>query len=341
MIKSIGLALRQSFHRWVYRRLPPSHQVTLDNKTLFIFPTKAGFGFIFLVILCWLVATNYENNLVFAISCLLTSIFVVAILHSFSNLSGVTVAYLRATPGFVGDNLTIDLMLSHENKGHKSVRCRESMSLSFDHGEVVTLAMQKQESVTVPVSVVAQERGRFNPGRLHIESVYPLGLLRVWTKVDLQIECLVYPKPIFKAVDHLRTAGGGESALTLGDGGEDFVGLNRYCPGDSLKKIAWKHYAREQGLYAKHYADYQDERTWFDWDALPGLDRESRLSVLCGQVLQAEIKRQHYGLKLPGIEIAPSHGEHHKQRVLQELALFEKERQRESGPYNRGQGVTA
>jgi uncharacterized protein (DUF58 family) len=323
MINSIGLALRQSFNRWICRRLPPSDQVILNSKTLFIFPSKAGFGFIFLVILCWLVATNYENNLVFAVSCLLTSIFVVAILHSFSNLSGLTVTYLRSTPGFVGDSLMVDLSLSHQQPNHKPSRYRDSLSLSFEKEEVVTITMYKQESVYVQVPVAAQTRGRFNPGRLYIESLYPLGLLRVWTKVDLKIGCLVYPKPVFKAVDNARASGGGGGAQSLGDGSEDFEGLNHYRPGDSLKKIAWKQYAREQGLYAKHYADYQDERTWFDWDSLREWDRESRLSVLCGLVLQADIKNQHYGLKLPGIEIAPSSGESHKYRVLQELALFD------------------
>ena len=173
------------------------------------------------------------------------------------------------------------------------------------------------------VSVLAPKRGHYNPGRLKVESVYPLGLLRVWTKIDLNINCLVYPRPIFGSHEHLNTSGRGEGALQHDEGSEDFVGLKHYQPGDSLKRIAWKQYAREQGLYAKHYADYQDERIWLDWDALPGLDRESRLSVLTGKLRKIAVTNQHYGLRLPAIEIAPDSGETHKLRLLTELALFE------------------
>ena len=33
---------------------------------------------------------------------------------------------------------------------------------------------------------------------------------------------------------------------------------------------------KNRGMYTKHYADYQDERIWLDWNDFPGLDRETR-----------------------------------------------------------------
>ena len=324
MIKTIGLALQQRFSRWVHRRIPPSNKIFLDNKNLFIFPSNAGFGFLFLTILCWLVATNYENNVVFAVTCLLISFFLVAILHSFINVSGLTVSYLRAEPAFAGENVIVELVLSQKHR-----RYRDALSLCFEGGEETVVSMQDQTSVRVRITVLAPKRGRYLPGRIHVESSYPLGLLRVWTKIDLDISTLVYPKPVFDIRESLKTSARGEGALQLDNGSEDFIGLNNYQPGDSLKRIAWKQYAREQGLYAKHYADYQDERIWLDWDSLPGLDRESRLSVLCGMLLRVSSTNQHYGLRLPSVasaesvEIAPDSGEQHKNRILKELALFE------------------
>ena len=321
MIKSIGQALQQQFSRWVYRRVPLSNNVALNTSNLFIFPSRVGFSFLLLILLCWLVATNYENNVVFAITCLLTSIFLVGILHSFANMSGLSVSFVRATPVFTGETLSIDIMLSQ-----KKSRLRDGIKLSFKGEEVTTVSFQGKESITTAtahVLVLAPKRGNYDPGRLQIESVYPLGLLRVWTKVDLDIHCLVYPRPIFNTFENAIPSGRGEGALQLDNGSEDFVGLKDYQLGDSLKRIAWKQYARGQGMYAKHYADFQDERIWLDWDALPGLDRESRLSVLTGKLLKVAATDQHYGLKLPGIDIAPNNGEAHKYQTLKELALFE------------------
>lgn len=323
-MKALAQSLQQIFSRWVYSRIPPAKSISFSNSNLFVFPTKAGFGYLILVILCWLVATNYENNVVFGLACLLTSLFVVAILHSFFNVSGLTVNYVRAEPTFAGENLLIELMIEQTQ-----LRYRDSLKLSFIGQELATVSMGKQKSVRAYATTLAQHRGYFNPGRLVIESSYPLGLLRVWSKVDLDIQCLVYPKPVKNNKEITNSSGRGEGPLQIDGGNEDFVGLKDYQPGDSLKRIAWKQYAREQGLYAKHYADYQDERTWLDWDALSGLDREMRLSTLCGMLLRISTTykegKTQYGLRLPGLEIQPNSGDAHKYRLLKELALFENE----------------
>lgn len=318
MVERLGQFFRDRFSHWVYRRLPPSRSVLLNNRSLFIFPSKAGFGFLLLILLCWLVATNYENNVVFAITCLLVSVFVVAILHSFSNLSGLTLSFARATPAFAKEQLVVDVVLRQEQP-----RYRESLSLSFVGEDAVITTLGDQEETRIKVPLYAPRRGLYNPGRLTLESVYPLGLLRVWTKVDLDISCLIYPQPVFDSPKTFVANSRGEGPLQVGDGSEDFVGLNEYQTGDSLKKVAWKQYAKEQGMYTKHYADYQDERIWLDWDDYPALDREARLSRLCGGLLQVSGTDKAYGLRLPGIEILPDNNEAHRLKVLRELALFE------------------
>ena len=60
-----------------------------------------------------------------------------------------------------------------------------------------------------------------------------------------------------------------------------------------------------------------------DWNDARGPDVETRLSILCHWVLQAESFEQSYGLRLPGREIAPSRGDAHQTRCLEALALFE------------------
>ena len=75
-------------------------------------------------------------------------------------------------------------------------------------------------------------------------------------------------------------------------------------------------------MQTKHYVSYRDQHRWLDWDMFNG-DVEQRLSKLCYWVLQLEKTNDDYGLRLPGLEIAPAHGIQHQKRLLKELALHQ------------------
>jgi uncharacterized protein (DUF58 family) len=106
-------------------------------------------------------------------------------------------------------------------------------------------------------------------------------------------------------------------------GDEEFNMLRAYRPGDAPKLIAWKALAREQGLLTKEFSATASSELWLDWNEAHGPDIESRLSVLAHWVLQAERFGQSYGLRIPGVAIAPSRGDAHRARCLEALALFE------------------
>ena len=92
--------------------------------------------------------------------------------------------------------------------------------------------------------------------------------------------------------------------------------------------MAWKHYAREQGLWSKHYADPLDRQLIIDWDTFPSMMREQRLGCMCHLVMESHKAGASYGLKLPGIEVKPGKGMDHYRRLLGLLALFEVEKLR-------------
>jgi uncharacterized protein (DUF58 family) len=101
------------------------------------------------------------------------------------------------------------------------------------------------------------------------------------------------------------------------------VGLRPFEAGDSLRRIAWKAYARGQGLHTKQYAGTDVVSHVFDWDSLPALETEARLSQLCRWVLDAHECGEAFGLRLPGTRIEPNVGTAHLERCLNALALFE------------------
>ncbi len=308
---------QQRFSRWIDRRLPPAKSIQLDSRKLFIFPSRGGLYFIGVVVVVWLVATNYENNVIFGFALLMIALFVVAIHHSFFNLSGVAVTSVRSHPVFAGQPMEFEIEL--QQRGH---RYRDSIQLHYSGGDAAVIALPATEIVNVRLTVRSVRRGWLQPGRLTVESQYPFGLLRVWTHLNLEQRGLVYPAPLAGPPPVATNAGRGNGPLLVAEGSEDFVGLQRYKAGESLRHVAWKHYAREQGMMSKHYADPVDDEIWLDWEAFPGLDQERRLSRLCDWLLTVSNTTSPYGLRLPGVEISPATGKAHRDQLLRELALF-------------------
>ncbi len=322
MIKRWRQVFHKRYQRWVFRRLPPVKKIRLDNRKLFIFPTRSGFVFFGLLLLLWLIATNFENNLVFAFTFLLASLFVVSVFHTFLNLSGLHIEGGRATPGFAGATAEFEYLLSGTGK-------RQRYSIEFSRPGVapVTESLVANEIKAIYLSIPVTRRGWFQAPRITVQSVYPLGLLKVWTYLQFDTKALVYPRAIDTPLPTHLAAGQNDKTpsqnyLIHHSGSEDFVGLEKYQLGESLRHIAWKQFAREQGMQTKHYADAIDDQIWLDWEALPGMDTEDRLSHLCAWALRFSESSQPYGLRLPGLELAPSTGRVHRDAVLRELALF-------------------
>jgi uncharacterized protein (DUF58 family) len=310
--------LRRRLQRWADARRPPSSAQQLNHHSLFIFPSGAGLVFLALVTMLWLVGTNYENNLVLALAFLLISLFVVTILHTFTNLAGVSIQLLGTGPAFSGEAAEVRLLISRPGK-----RGRDNILLRWGDSQVQVLSLVEEAEKTVSLFVPTASRGWFDPGRLRIESRYPLGILRCWARLDMDCRILVYPRPIPAGPLPLAQAVGDEGELSSARGADEFAGYREYQAGDSLRNVAWKQYARGMGLYSRDYSAFVDSRLWLDWDYLGGLDREARLSRLCYWVQQASRTESEYGLRLPGQALEPGKGPAHLERALRMLALFE------------------
>ena len=76
-------------------------------------------------------------------------------------------------------------------------------------------------------------------------------------------------------------------------------------------------------MLTKQFRGEAAAELWLAWERLPpALGLEQRLSRLAGWVLAAERGGARYGLRLPGVEIAPARGDSHAAACLQALALY-------------------
>ena len=302
--------------RWLDRRIPPDPRVTLSQRNVFIFPTRTALAFALLLALLTLGAINYQNALVYGVAFLLGAMFLVTILHTFRNLSGITLELLSAKPGFVGEDIGFRLRLTRPPG-----RARRGLRLGWPGALMRWVEIDEDDSAEVELYVRANRRGWFNPGRLLVETRYPLGLLRAWTWVDLDARALVYPAPRVTPLPPPRSRTGEEGALMDPVGADDFSGLRDYEAGDPVRHILWRQYARNEALVVKEYVGFVEPRSHFDLDAVHG-HLEEQLGQLAGWVVQARDRGLEFSLGLPGNDLAAGAGDAHAAQALRRLALF-------------------
>ena len=320
MAESPGI-LAERFGRWLDRRIPPAPTISLSQRNVFIFPTATGFAFGGVLVLLILAAINYQASLVYATAFLLGSVFLVTILYTFRNLSGLRLESAGVRPGFVGEDIEFGVRIVRPpDRGHRR-RGREGIQTGFPGGIMQWVELHRQEADLVRLYAQATHRGYLRPGRLLVETYYPLGLLRAWTWVDLDLRALVYPKPRFGDLPELTSGRRDEGELVDPQGSEDFTDIKAYRPGDPVKHIIWRSYARGDELMVKRYSSFMEPRLWLDLDTVPG-HLEERLSRLTGMALTASRLGREFGLHLPTLTIKPARGEAHLERVLRELALY-------------------
>jgi uncharacterized protein (DUF58 family) len=308
--------ISKRFGVWLEQRIPAAQRITLNQANVFIFPTSFGFVFGLLLGILVLGAINYQNSLVYGVAFLMSSMFIITILYTFRNLSGLTIELAEANRGFVGEDIEFNVRVVRPKGGG-----REGVQIGWPGGLKQWVEIFDTEAAVVRLYVKADARGWLRPGRLLIETYYPLGLLRAWTWVDINAKALVYPQPLFGHVPQASTGRRDDGELIDPLGSDDFVDIKPYAAGDPVKNIIWRSYARSDEVMVKRYASYVEPRLWFDFAELSG-ETEERLSRLTGLALQATRREREFGVRLPGKSIAPGMGQAHLENVLRELALY-------------------
>ena len=311
---------RSMIWRWFDAKNPRNKQHSLSRRNLAVLPNGQGLWFLVTVGILWLVGTNYENNLILSLAFLLVTMFIVCILHTFANLSGLSVQLLSAQPVFSGENAEVKLLVRRAGK-----RRRDAISLEWRGNLSIKVSLIDKDEVQVVVPVQTEGRGWFDPGRLVVETKYPLGIIRSWTRLDMGCRILVYPKPIAAGPLPKSQALRDEGDTSSHRGADEFNGYKTYEPGDSMRNVAWKQFARGMDVMTKEFSAYVDHRLWLDWDYLGGMEREGRLSRLCYWVLECAKSDHEFGLRLPGIELPPGRGQAHQLQALKMLALYSKQ----------------
>jgi uncharacterized protein (DUF58 family) len=205
----------------------------------------------------------------------------------------------------------------------RPVAQRARVEISSDDARAAPADLDAGATVESVLTIAAARRGPVPLTRYEVSTRHPLGLFRAWAVIHPDYRAIAWPHPAprGRSPPAVETDTGGAQDRARGD--EDFVGLKPFQFGDPLHRIAWKSYARGNGLHAKQFAGTDVTSYVFDWDSLAGLAAEARLSQMCRWVIDAHDRGEAYGIRLPGTTIAPNVGRAHREHCLTALAVFE------------------
>jgi uncharacterized protein (DUF58 family) len=317
--KTLSAFLNRRFYHWVGRRMPQkSHCVKLNIHSTYILPTRYGVLFGLILYGMLMSSINFSNSMGFLLTFLLAGICLTGMLATFRNLITVEISAAKNSAVFAGDTAFFNLRLETAD-GWPAYAIAVGRTRHESHKTDIDSGQKQLLKIPMP----ATDRGRLHLGRIRIWSEFPFGLFHVWSWLELNSSLIVYPRPAGKKYSPASTADRAGKLTTNVAGYDDFAGLRRYHHGDSSRHIDWKAVARRNEILTKQFSDPAGGDIWLDWDALPNMNPEQRLSQLCQWVLDLHRLNFSYGLKLPNGKLEPGHGESHKHNCLTRLALFE------------------
>lgn len=310
--------LGQAFRLWLFRqRGPEPAPIVLNQRRIFVLPTRAGLVFGATVILLLIGSINYFLSLGYMLTFLLAGLGIVGIIHAFGNLVRLEISPGHCEPVFAGETAMFPLLIRNKRRDP-----RPALRLHAPGAASTMVDAAGSSATQARIAVSTQRRGWQTLPPVTLETRFPLGLIRAWSYVHPDMCCLVYPAPEADAPPLPLGSDGLQGGQALAVGSDDFAGLRGHQQADSPRHIAWKAAAREGPLLTKQFAAETGSDIRLDWRTLPEhLDTERRLSRLAAWVLAAHAAQAAFSLHLPTAEHAAAKGEAHVRRCLQALAL--------------------
>ena len=320
--------LRQRLRRWFHARLPRTDTLVLNQRNVYILPTRAGWMLAITLLLLLVASINYQLNLGYLLTFLLAGSAVVGMHICHANLRGLALHLTPPAPTHAGQPAALGVRLGNERpKARYGIGVGVVPESDRGDAHLAWTDVPARGDANLQVAWALPRRGLHELPALTTVTLFPLGTFRVWTVWRPAARVLVYPAPEphpppLPTGEPQPGFAGSASVQSTGE----FDGVRAYRRGDPQKSIVWKKAAQSfaagrNDLVSRDALSTQRQQLWLDHTRCGATDPEVRLSRLTAWVLMADRMGLDYGLRIPGREFEPDQGPSHRSRCLEAMAL--------------------
>lgn len=301
--------------------------VGLTWKLIRIRPTRLGWYLLVISLLLWIMAVNYQANIVYILVFWLLGIMLINAIFTINQLLGLNIDIdTQQTEYF--SNQPIQLTIYAYSRKEKSrwlwLRFEPKESTLPTNWQQWIIRAQTPNHITC--SLPAQKRGRLVLPPLRCISTAPLGLLQVESLWQDDCDIVIFPAPIphdFSQFSHLSQQPNQQHKISISDSSDEIAYLQEHQLGQPIQNIAWKSSAKLGKLLDKRFqqpnhAPKTDYISFRDYPTSLHIDQVA--GYLCYRILQAEQACQSYVLELPNQTITPCNNQ--RQVCLTALGLW-------------------
>ena len=288
-------------------------------------PRRFGLGVGAVTAAMLLAAINYGNNLIFLLAFAMVALILNSAWQGWRALKAVRIQPLPPAMRPAGSLGEWPLRLV-SRPGLPAVEVGIE-----GEAAAVAVTLPADEPVTVMLDLPPAPRGYLPLPEVTLATRFPLGLWVIERRLAPATGQWVYPAPI-EGPSHENRPEADSDTGSRPDPGGDPTHLRAYQPGDPMRRIVFRHYAKTGRLVSRQTEGEPRpvEPTIIDYDRYRG-DRETRLSAMTDRLLSLAEAGEPWTLRLPGSPAVSASGTERetgqaRQRALRLLARFGRSR---------------
>lgn len=333
-VTSTKTRVKDYIDNFFLNRAPRQNNITLSLHNIYIFFSREGILFAFLLLITFIAGINYGNNLVLGLCFYLSSIWLITIHLTFSHLSGLKIEIIDVSMAEAGNVTWATIKIINP-----SSRPSRQLYFHFDHSHIDSsifgmteselnkkisykiISLENEQTIRLPI--LTTKRGYLELPRLILSTIYPIGVMRSWSYIYFAKPAWVYPKPYqfnWKISHTLSSDDESVQTSFQTKGQNDFDVLDEYQEGESLSRISWVHLARGHGMLTKHFADSTGREITLNYADMPAKQHERKLEQLAFAVKLFGDTNQPFIMNLPNDMGKLGHGKEFINETLLRLA---------------------
>lgn len=299
--------MQKPWQTWLEQRFLWQGKTRLQQRDILVFLHRSGYLYLLLILITFIAGVNYANNLILGFCFLISAILAIHFYFAYLQLKGLEIQIDCAEVSQVGQSIDLIIRFSQPQ-----ARSRYLILECADQIQHICLQQTREH---IRFRFQAEKRGALYYPKLRLMSDYPLGLVQAWRDFYFKDQLVTWVAPQASPLEQEQRQAVEKAGF------DEFYELKNYQIGDRLSQVAWKQLARGQGMYIKTFAPHAEHaQVIIDYQHMPQVGHEKKLSFMMGLVEQCEKKQLPYQLQLPQHNLALGLGEQQLQRAKRLLA---------------------